>query len=103
MDLDADSDGGFGDSYLSIGGGFGAIILGKEANAAGMHGNKGVGGDYGGGGYYGGGNWTPATSGAKLPGSNDVGIRYSTLNIGGFQAGISFQPEAGSGERDQHR
>ena len=66
MALDADS-GGIGDSHLTIAGGFGSINIGKEANAADMHGNKGVGGGYGGGGYYGGGHFTPATR--RLKGS----------------------------------
>ena len=37
----------------------------------------------------------------RFPTAIDLGIRYSTPAIGGFQAGISFQPEDRCGERDQ--
>ena len=95
MALDADS-GGIGESHLTVAGGFGAINIGSNDNAANMHGNGGTGKGYGGGGYYSGGNFTPALGGRKVPNSDSLGIRYSTPSIGGFQAGISFQPEDGA-------
>jgi len=83
------------ESNLDISGGFGAVNLGSNDNAANMHGNAGIGGGYGGGGYYDcGETWTPV--GPKLCpsplGSGDaLGIRYSTPAVGGFQAGFSYQ------------
>ena len=85
---------GIDESHLTIAGGFGSINIGANDTAANMHGNKGVGGGYGGGGYYDcGESWVPASCGAPPPNSDAQGIRYSTPAIGGFQAGVSFQPQ----------
>ena len=84
-------------SHLDIAGGFGSINLGQNGHASNMHGNKGVGGGYGGGGYYDcGETWTPGSCGGPPGNDKGVGIRYSTPAIAGFQAGVSFQPEAGA-------
>ena len=97
IELDGDS-GEIDESHLTFAGGFGSINFGEQDNASNMHGNKGVGGGYGGGGYYDcGDTWTPASCGGPPDGGGDaLGIRYSTPSIGGFQAGISFQPEGGA-------
>ena len=97
--MDADSSGSIDESNLSIAGGFGKIILGSEDNAANMIGNKGIGNGYAGTGYYDGGeNYTPAGSAGPVPNSDGVGIRYITPDIGGFQAGVSWQPQEESGD-----
>ena len=91
--LDADN-GEIDESYLTIAGGFGEINVGSDDNASNMHGNKGTGTGYGGLGYYDTSSYTPASIGGPPNGGGDaLGIRYSTPSIGGFQAGISFQPE----------
>ncbi len=93
--LDADN-GNIDEAYLTIAGGFGSINVGSDDNASNMHGNKGTGGGYGGLGYYDTGGYTPASIGGPPNGGGDaLGIRYSTPSIGGFQAGVSFQPETG--------
>ena len=97
VELDGDSVGGIKDNHMTISGGFGQFILGGEDNAAKMHGGTGGGGSYGGMGYYGGGDdYTPQGSGGpgKIGGTQAQGIRYSLPSIGGFQAGISFQPDS---------
>ena len=96
MQVDADN-AGVDESALTIAGGFGKIIIGSEDNAANRHGNKGIGGGYGGGGYYDcGETWQPAKCGTPVGSDDDLGIQFDTPNIGGFQAGVSFQPESGS-------
>ena len=96
VEMDADSSGGVDESRLSIAGGFGKIILGSEDNAAALIGNVGIGNDYAGTGYYDGGeNYTPSNGSPNpIPNSDGVGIRYITPVIGGFQAGVSWQPQA---------
>lgn len=98
MQVDADSGAGVDESYLTIAGGFGKIIVGAEDNAANRHGNKGIGGGYGGGGYYDcGETWQPARCPGPVGGGDSLGIQFDTPNMGGFQAGVSFQPDS-SGE-----
>lgn len=95
MQLGASGGGGVDESALTVSGGFGSIIIGSEDNAANRHGNKGIGGGYGGGGYYDcGETWQPARCGGPVGGGDSVGVQYDTPNIGGFQAGVSFQPDA---------
>ena len=96
VEMDADSSGSVDESRLSIAGGFGKIILGSEDNAAALIGNVGIGNDYAGTGYYDGGeNYTPSNGSPNpIPNSDGVGIRYITPVIGGFQAGVSWQPQA---------
>ena len=96
VEMDADSSGSVDESRLSIAGGFGKIILGSEDNAAALSGNVGIGNDYAGTGYYDGGeNYTPSNGSPNpIPNSDGVGIRYITPVIGGFQAGVSWQPQA---------
>ena len=98
VEMDADSSGSVDESRLSIAGGFGKIILGSEDNAAALIGNVGIGNDYAGTGYYDGGeNYTPSNGSPNpIPNSDGVGIRYITPVIGGFQAGVSWQPQAES-------
>ena len=98
MELDADSGAGVDESHLTIGGGFGEIIIGAQDNAANRLGNKGVGGGYGGGGYYDcGQGWHPASCAGQVGSGDHLGVQYTTPNMAGFQAGISFQPDS-SGE-----
>ena len=86
--------------HLDITGDFGALNFGHNSHASNMHGNKGIGGGYGGGGYYDAGeHWTPGKSGGPPGNDKGVGVRYSTPTIAGFQAGVSFQPEAGAVEQ----
>ena len=95
--LKGKGDGVIDAGHLDITGTFGAVNFGHNSHASNMHGNKGVGGGYGGGGYYDAGeHWTPASSGGPPGNDKGVGIRYSTPSIAGFQAGLSFQPEAGA-------
>ena len=97
VELEAGGSGGVDKSHITLTGGFGAVNIGQNSNAANMHGNKGIGGGYGGGGYYDcGETWTPASCGGPLGSDNDLGIRYSTPNVNGFQAGISYQVDNGS-------
>ena len=97
VELEAGGSGGVDKSHITLTGGFGAVNIGQNSNAANMHGNKGIGGGYGGGGYYDcGETWTPAGCGGPLGSDNDLGIRYSTPNVNGFQAGISYQVDNGS-------
>ena len=92
IEMDSDSSGSVDESNLAIEGGFGKIILGIEDGAANMVGNKGIGNGYAGTGYYDGGeNYTPAGSPGPIPNSDNLGIRYITPALGGFQAGISYQ------------
>ena len=103
IEMDSDSSGSIDESNLAIEGGFGKIIFGIEDGAANMVGNKGIGNGYAGTGYYDGGeNYTPANSGpAPIPNSDDLGIRYITPALGGFQAGISYQVgDGGSSPKD---
>ena len=84
-------------SHLTIAGAFGSINLGQNGHASNMHGNKGIGSGYGGTKYYDcGEGWVPGSCGGPPGNNKGVGIRYSTPAIAGFQAGISFQPEAGA-------
>ena len=95
--LKGKGDGVIDAGHLDITGAFGAINLGHNSHASNMHGNKGIGGGYGGTGYYDGSEtYTPAMQGGPPGNDKGVGIRYSTPSIGGFQAGVSFQPEAGA-------
>lgn len=97
MQIGASGGGGVDESNLTIGGNFGKIIIGAEDNAANRHGNKGIGGGYGGGGYYDcGETWQPARCGGPVGGGDSVGLQYDTPNVGGFQAGVSFQPDGSS-------
>ena len=97
VELEAGGSGGVDKSHITLTGGFGSVNIGQNSNAANMHGNKGIGGGYGGGGYYDcGETWTPASCGGPLGSDNDLGIRYSTPNVSGFQAGISYQVDNGS-------
>ena len=100
ISLKGKGDGKINSAHLTIGGPFGAINFGQNGHASNMHGNKGIGGGYGGGGYYDcGETWTPGKCGGPPGNDKGVGIRYSTPAIGGFQAGVSFQPEAGAIEQ----
>ena len=97
VDLKGKGPGVIDASHLTIGGAFGSINLGQNGHASNLHGNKGIGGGYGHGGYYDcGEHWTPAVCGGPPGNDKGVGIRYSTPSIAGFQAGVSFQPEAGA-------
>ena len=97
IDLKGKGDGVINAAHLDIGGPFGSINFGHNGHASNMHGNKGIGGGYGGGGYYDcGETWTPGQCGGPPGNDKGVGVRYSTPAIGGFQAGVSFQPEAGA-------
>jgi len=97
IELKGVGDGKIDESNLDISGGFGALNLGAQDNAANMHGNAGIGGGYGGGGYYDcGETWTPVGTACGGPlgspnGGDALGIRYSTPAVGGFQAGLSYQ------------
>jgi len=92
IEMSGVGDGSVDESNLDISGGFGAVNLGAQDNAANMHGNAGIGGGYGGGGYYDcGETWTPADCGLPLGSGDALGVRYSTPGVGGFQAGLSYQ------------
>ena len=104
IDLKGKGDGVINAAHLTIGGPFGSINFGHNGHASNMHGNKGIGGGYGGGGYYDcGETWTPGKCGGPPGNDKGVGIRYSTPAIGGFQAGVSFQPEAGATSQTDDR
>ena len=101
IDLDGDGGGDVKDNYMAISGGFGQFILGGEDNAAKMHGGTGVGGGYGMGYYDGGDDYTPYSGGAgPIGGTQAQGVRYSLPAVGGFQAGISFQPDSSTNGDD---
>lgn len=92
VEMEGQAGGGVDESHLTVAGGFGALTIGQQDNAANIHGNKGIGGSYGGGGYYDcGETWTPAACGGPPPNDDYMGIRYSTPGIGGMQAGVSYQ------------
>ena len=97
IDLKGKGDGVINAAHLTIGGPFGSLNFGHNGHASNMHGNKGIGGGYGGGGYYDcGETWTPGQCGGPPGNNKGVGVRYSTPAIGGFQAGVSFQPQKGA-------
>ena len=84
------------ENWLALEGAFGKVVLGGEDSAAISHGYAGIGGGYAGMGYYDGGDdYTPYAGAAYPIGYGDnQGIRYSTPAIGGFSAGISYQPDS---------
>ena len=102
IQLDGDGGGDVKDNHLTISGAFGSIILGGEDNAAKAHGGAGIPGGYAGmGAYDGGDDYTPFSGGAgPFGGSQAQGIRISLPNMGGFQAGLSFQPDGSTNGGD---
>ncbi len=94
MELKGQKPGAVDESWMAISGGFGKITLGSDDSAANAVGSGGVGGGFAGGGYYDtGDNYTPGGVGGPVGGGDSQGIRYVTPVIGGFQAGVSFQPD----------